>query len=217
MIDYFEVAPFGKKKVPQFAVLYNNFKFGIKRLELYNSRKAFKEEDKRKKSAHIINLERCSNVFMDEIHEEKKTEFFITIQFNSDDRQETFTLGTIEEASLWFERLRSISPDGECKFEVEIKSNEMAEKFNLKGAYLLSVSYESIKLLDRQTKNSLLKWPLHLLRKYGCDKQEFLFESGRRCFSGPGLFLFKTNHYRAIYIEVKRSIEIHASRASPKK
>ena len=81
----------------QFAVLYDNSKFGIKRLELYNSRK---EEDKRKKSAHIINLERCSNVFMDKIYEEKKTEFFITIRFISDYQQETFTLGTIQEASL---------------------------------------------------------------------------------------------------------------------
>ena len=153
---------------------------------------------------------------MDEIHEAKKTDFFITIRFFSDYQQETFNLGTLKEALLWFERLRSISPDGECKFEVEIKSNKMAKKFNLKGAYLLSVSYESIKLLDRQTKKSVLKWPLHSIRKYGCDEQEFLFESRRRCFSGPGLFQFKTDHYRAIFNEVERNIEINLSRASLK-
>ena len=219
MIDYFKVGPLGKKKVPQFAVLYDYSKFGIKRLELYNSREAFKNEkkDKKKISNHVINLECCSNVFMDEIHEAKKTEFVITIRFNSDDRQETFTSGTIREALVWFQLLRSISPDGKCKFEVEIKSNEMAEKMNLKGVYLLSVSYENIELLDRQTKKSLLKWPLHLIRNYGCDEQEFLFECGSRCSSGPGLFRFKTNHYSAISNEVKRSIEINLFRASPKK
>ena len=153
---------------------------------------------------------------MDKIHEEKKTEFFITIRFISDYQQETFTLGTIQEASLWFERLRSISSDGECKFEVEIKSNKMAEKMNLKGVYLLSVSYENIELLDRQTKNSLLKWPLHLIRNYGWEVQEFSFEAGRRCFSGAGLFQFKTDHYRAISNEVERSVKINLSRASLK-
>ena len=219
MIDYFKVGPLGKKKVPQFAVLYDYSKFGIKRLELYNSWEAFKNEkkDKKKISNHVINLECCSNVFMDEIREAKKTEFFITIQFNSDDRQETFSSGTIQEALVWFQRLRSISPDGKCKFEVEIKSNEMAEKMNLKGVYLLSISLVSIELLDRQTKKSVLEWRLHFIRRYCCDEQEFLFESGRRCSSGPGLFCFKTDHYSAICNEVKRNVKMNLFRVSPKK
>ena len=52
-------------KVQQYTILYDYSKFEIKRLERCNSQKAFEKQNKRKKSAYIINLERCSNVFMD--------------------------------------------------------------------------------------------------------------------------------------------------------
>lgn len=51
-------------------------------------------------------------------------------------------------------------------FDVTIQTNDVARRLNLEGAYLLNVSLENIELVDKDTKESIVVWPLHLLRKY---------------------------------------------------
>ncbi|CAH8463600.1 unnamed protein product [Dicrocoelium dendriticum] len=41
-------------------------------------------------------------------------------------------------------------------------------------------------------------WPLWSIRWYGQNGGYFVFESGRKCFSGPGLFLFKCKHAKKL-------------------
>ncbi|KAF5394534.1 hypothetical protein PHET_11216 [Paragonimus heterotremus] len=59
------------------------------------------------------------------------------------------------------------------------------------------VELRSYELIFRDH-NTNLKWPLWSLRWYGAKLSLFVFESGRRCPSGPGLFLFKCKHSKQL-------------------
>ncbi|VDP85588.1 unnamed protein product [Echinostoma caproni] len=53
----------------------------------------------------------------------------------------------------------------------------------------------------------VLTWPLGSLRWYATDAKHFVFESGRRSPSGPGLFVFKCKHSKKLGL--KLSMQIH--------
>ncbi|KAF6777444.1 hypothetical protein AHF37_03097 [Paragonimus kellicotti] len=59
------------------------------------------------------------------------------------------------------------------------------------------VELRSYELIFRDH-NTNLKWPLWSLRWYGAKLSLFVFESGRRCPSGPGLFFFKCKHSKQL-------------------
>ncbi|KAF8564257.1 hypothetical protein P879_08380 [Paragonimus westermani] len=75
------------------------------------------------------------------------------------------------EASLLDCQLRVV-----CKGKVELRSYELIFR-------------------DHSTN---LKWPLWSLRWYGAKLSLFVFESGRRCPSGPGIFFFKCKHSKQL-------------------
>lgn len=48
-------------------------------------------------------------------------------------------------------------------------------------------------ILHQNNQTDKIKWPLNGVRRYGYYKDIFLFESGRKCSTGEGLFAFKCN------------------------
>ena len=49
-------------------------------------------------------------------------------------------------------------------------------------------------------------WPLNAIRRYGSHKDIFLFESGRRCSTGEGMFAFKCKQSKFIEECIKNLI-----------
>ena len=49
-------------------------------------------------------------------------------------------------------------------------------------------------------------WPLKYLRKYGCDREIFSFEAGRKCPGGEGLYAFSTKKASQLFDMVARNI-----------
>ena len=49
-------------------------------------------------------------------------------------------------------------------------------------------------------------WPLKYLRKYGCDREIFSFEAGRKCPGGEGLYAFSTKKASELFDMVARNI-----------
>ena len=49
-------------------------------------------------------------------------------------------------------------------------------------------------------------WPLKYLRKYGCDRDIFSFEAGRKCPGGEGLYAFSTKKASQLFDMVARNI-----------
>ncbi|CAG0897031.1 unnamed protein product [Darwinula stevensoni] len=58
-----------------------------------------------------------------------------------------------------------------------------------------------IDLILHQTGKPSIIWPLKSLRRYGFDPELklFSFESGRRCFTGPGIFAFKCEAAESLF------------------
>ena len=62
-----------------------------------------------------------------------------------------------------------------------------------------------LKYKDSQSGNEWV-WPLKYLRKYGCDRDIFSFEAGRKCPGGEGLYAFSTKKASQLYDMVARNI-----------
>lgn len=79
-------------------------------------------------------------------------------------------------------------------FCVTVITSEASQRCGLKNTehYLLSATPEHISLTAREdTANVLYVWPYRYLRRYGSIKNDIMFEAGRCCSSGPGVFNFQ--------------------------
>ena len=54
------------------------------------------------------------------------------------------------------------------------------------------------------------RWPLRCLRRYGFDGEKFSFESGRRCPTGPAIFLFKCRSAEELFNTLQNKIQLIA-------
>ncbi|XP_051869566.1 docking protein 5-like [Pristis pectinata] len=84
-------------------------------------------------------------------------------------------------------------------FTVTVQKTAATTRCNLQGKHTLIVGKDSLVLKDPVTKKVVYKWPYQLLRRYGTDQEAFMFEAGRRCDSGEGVFLFNTKEDGKIY------------------
>ncbi|ESN98440.1 hypothetical protein HELRODRAFT_84390, partial [Helobdella robusta] len=52
---------------------------------------------------------------------------------------------------------------------------------------------------------TFLAWPLTSIKKYTCDKDKFIMQTGRSCKTGEGLFIFNTRMGPMIVKRIKVS------------
>ncbi|XP_076799437.1 docking protein 1-like [Clavelina lepadiformis] len=207
-----------KTKPKRWAALYKRSMHGLPRLDLFDSKDSFDKRDRSGKK-HTVSLEKCANITTDQTNDGKKTEYLIRINF-MDEKQQILSFDAQDDREKWCAAISSVvfkvnsgteHMSDEVVFDVQIKQTDVTDKLDLHGSYFLAVSAENIHLLDKSTRKVIIRWPLHYLRKYGRDKQEFSLEAGRRCPSGPGMFYFITNDYNAIFKEVENNVKSLAS------
>ncbi|XP_075774844.1 docking protein 3 [Pelodiscus sinensis] len=78
------------------------------------------------------------------------------------------------------------------EFQVLVHRTDASARCGLSGRYLLAALPEGLVLKAPESRQLLLAWPYHFLRKFGHDKATFSFEAGRRCDSGEGVFTMGT-------------------------
>nr|XP_002130339.1 docking protein 5 [Ciona intestinalis] len=209
----FYTKPGGKKPQKKYAVLHKRLQNGKPtRLELFDSKEIYERNGKKQ----TISLENASPL---------ETEInTLMIKIHIDGKVQTFTFDNGDDYQSWLNDLNFTlfghSPETEyCSlydddqlYDVVIHDTDVTQRLKLRGSYFLYVSTEEVELLDKQTKKSVIKWPLYQLRKYGRDKQEFSLEAGRRCPSGQGMFTFTTDQYNSIFREVENNVKALATR-----
>ena len=70
----------------------------------------------------------------------------------------------------------------------EVHSMNVSVLKQSRGTIQLSASNLVFAQPDRRV---CITWPLRAIRRFGAHKNVFVFESGRKCSTGPGLFVFK--------------------------
>ena len=70
---------------------------------------------------------------------------------------------------------------------------------------IIEVTQVELKYKDAQSGDEWV-WPLKYLRKYGCDRDIFSFEAGRKCPGGEGLYAFSTKKASQLFDMVARNI-----------
>lgn len=70
---------------------------------------------------------------------------------------------------------------------------------------IIEVTSVDLKYKDAKSGDEWV-WPLKYLRKYGCDREIFSFEAGRKCPGGEGLYAFSTKKASQLFDMVARNI-----------
>ena len=76
-------------------------------------------------------------------------------------------------------------------FRVSINPTDASERCNLRGLFDLLVGTQNMTLADHTTGEYLYTWPYSYLRRSGGNNMTFMFEAGRKCYSGDGVFKFR--------------------------
>ncbi|RWS29906.1 docking protein 2-like protein [Leptotrombidium deliense] len=108
------------------------------------------------------------------------------------------------------ENLLYCSVDSPEVFRVKISESEAAKRCGLQSStqsnevwYYLILTSVSAALADETAPfkkgRTLYTWPYRHIRRYGCTKDGFSFEAGRKCQSGDGLFAFITKEGNEIF------------------
>ncbi|KAF6030944.1 FRS2 [Bugula neritina] len=85
----------------------------------------------------------------------------------------------------------------------------MNNNFEMKSGILEVTDDE---LVHYQSNSEPIRWSYRCLRRYGMGSETFLFESGRRCTTGPGLFAFKCRHADMLHNVFKERLKSFAER-----
>ena len=70
-----------------------------------------------------------------------------------------------------------------------------------KGTFIIDIALNGLRLLDIKTEIQHMFWPFNGIRRFGLQKERgrFLFEAGRRCEKGPGVYAFQSDNPETIY------------------
>lgn len=67
------------------------------------------------------------------------------------------------------------------------------------GPYTLVVASAAIQLRDSQEHHLLFTWPYRYIRRYGYREGKFIFEAGRKCDTGEGVFHLEHSNQQEIF------------------
>ncbi|XP_035494134.1 docking protein 3 [Scophthalmus maximus] len=101
------------------------------------------------------------------------------------------------------------------EFWVVVQSTDAATRCGLQGSHWLQVGRAALQLRETQKKRVVREWPYELLRRYGKDKMTLTIEAGRRCDSGPGMFIFETQQAEKIFSLIQSTIRRKTSAITP--
>lgn len=199
---------FQKSWQQRYCYLYKASKFGIERLEVYDS------YDKAKgPPVRIITLKNCIK-----ITPETDTRFTITTKANSCPYE--FSAVNSDEKEKWLSAFQSVAfPDdvsamtsieedndlycssSEGIFNVRIHPSAASERCGLDSTtlYTLVLTSTAIQLKHTYDGAVLYTWPYCFIRRYGYKGGKFTFEAGRKCDSGEGTFYLEHSNQQEIF------------------
>lgn len=185
----------------KYCILYNKSSTGVARIEIFDSNnsqshaKIITLEDVikiTKKSANIINVVTKNSTFEFETQSEEFNQWFESLKLVA------FSSETNDDTSVEQENDLYCSSD-EGVFVVKLHPTEASERCKLLTQnYILVVANSSLQLKD-EARRLLVTWPFSFIRKYGYKQGKFIFEAGRKCTTGEGVFHFEHTNYNEIY------------------
>ncbi|XP_062870761.1 docking protein 3 [Trichomycterus rosablanca] len=231
---YLHQQRFGKKWKKMWAEAMAESFQSVSRLELYEFSK--KEGKKRAEGKRVIVLKECVQITERESDGCPKECSAFTLEtsekiYNLCCPREKIHDWITELCRLAFpkyqlERSRSVKQDVELHHTAEMTENSLydtaesvkdfpvaavetdaAVRCKLDGEYFLAPQSDRLLLKNRRTRQVVLSWPYHLVRKFGQDPTCFNFEAGRRCESGEGYFEFTTPHGEHLFNIVSGAIQ----------
>ncbi|EEZ97502.1 docking protein 2 [Tribolium castaneum] len=192
----------------KYCYLYKASKFGIERLEIYDS------PDKSKgPPVRIITLKNCIK-----LTPEADTRFTITTKANACPYE--FCALNFEEKQKWLSAFQAVAfPDdvsaltsieedndlycssGEGIFNVRIHPSAASERCGLDSGsmYTLVLTSTAMQLKSPFDGAVLYTWPYCFIRRYGYKGGKFTFEAGRKCDSGEGTFFLEHSNQQEIF------------------
>ncbi|XP_063992835.1 uncharacterized protein LOC135170721 [Diachasmimorpha longicaudata] len=189
----------------RYCQLFKASKYGIERLEIWDSREDYLGQQL---SPRIITLENCVKIGPSN---QPRVIAVVT-------RTLTHHFGCITEAETrdWITAFQQVAfPDlpstetieedndlyctsGEGIFSVKLVETDASKRCRLdEKNYTLLVADTEMSLLDGES--ILFTWPYRYIRKYGYGEGKFTFEAGRKCESGEGSFRLEHSNQQEIF------------------
>lgn len=89
-------------------------------------------------------------------------------------------------------------------FEVVMQQTDAADRCNISDKpFNLVIAKQHMALISKDDSSTMYSWQYSHIRRYGRNKLTFLFEAGRKCPSGPGMFILKTKEGQKIFQEIR--------------
>lgn len=190
----------------KFCLLYKQSKFGIERLEIYDS-----SDDVTKHAiSKIITLENCIKITPISINSFK----VVTKAMQYD-----FVTVTEQDLTDWVTAIQSVAfkddvskvtiieedndlycSSGEGVFQVKVWPSDASKVCGLdpNKTYTLILTSTAIQIRNNDNK-ILYTWPYCYIRRYGYRSGKFTFEAGRKCDSGEGVFHLEYANQQEIF------------------
>ena len=73
---------------------------------------------------------------------------------------------------------------------------------------ILAIDIDGVQLADLQSKRFIIRWPLHCLRRYTCEKDEFTIFTGQRAPRGEGKYIFRSAIAEQIFSTLQMFINL---------
>lgn len=198
---------FQKSWQKKYCLLYKSSKFGIARIEIFET-ETLTGQPKIVTLENVIKLTpKLSNVFsiltktaeyefgtiFEDQVDDAFNDWFKAVQSVAFPHEITEISGIEENNDLY------CSTD-EGVFHVRLCPSEASKRCKLEiKDYILVITQRALQLRSDVDNKLLYSWPYCFIRKYGYKNGKFTFESGRKCASGEGIFYLEHPHEQDIY------------------
>ncbi|CAH0382635.1 unnamed protein product [Bemisia tabaci] len=195
----------------KYCLLFKSSKYGIERLELFDSKE---DVVSKVSSAPIITLENCIKITRDAQKHQPHVFVLVTkvsihhFAANSEDEMDEWLSAFQAVAFKDNVSRQTVEEDNDlyCSsgdvgvFEVRLSKSDASVRCGLEpGSYTLVVAPSALQLRSLKDQTLLFTWPYRFIRRYGMHAGKITFEAGRMCDSGEGVFYFEYSHQQEIF------------------